>query len=116
MLSIYMPVTARAHILVPPISIHFDRAPLNWRGWDADGAQMGLPPAHMEMTHKHLAGSSPIVGKDAFVKALVSAIDPGPAPRAAGSGAAHASSSGVEGHVPLVGEELEESSVLRPAK
>jgi hypothetical protein len=76
---------------------------------------MGLPPAHVEMTHKHLAGSSPIVAKDAFVKALVSTLDPGPAPRAAGGRAGHAGSAGVEEHVPLVGEELEESSVLRPA-
>jgi hypothetical protein len=80
-----------------------------------DGAQMGLSRADMELTHTHLAGSSTIVTKDAFVKSLISAIDPGPAPRPA-AGAAQAGGSAVEGHVPLAGEELEESSVLRPAK
>ena len=77
------------------------------------GAQLALPAAHLELTHMHVAADASVITKEKFLNALVTALDPGPQPRAAESPVKAGGAGGIEEDVPAGGEEIEESSVLK---
>ena len=83
-----------------------------------EGSRMSLTTAQMQEVHAHLAAGAYMVGKEAFVKALISAVDPGSAPKIASAGGVRGVSGvAVDEHiiVPEEGEETEESQILRPS-
>lgn len=77
------------------------------------GAQLALPAAHLKLTHMHVAADASVITKEKFLNALVTALDPGPQPRAAESPVKAGGAGGIEEDVPAGGEEIEESSVLK---
>ena len=77
------------------------------------GAQLALPAAHLKLAHMHVAADASVITKEKFLNALVTALDPGPQPRAAESPVKAGGAGGIEEDVPAGGEEIEESSVLK---
>ena len=116
--AVFEELMSTARDTVPATQMNEDG--LNYAMWQAaiarESQQLALLPAQVAQTHDYMSGSASVVTKEAFLKALVSALDPGPPPVAASSANKGKQAFGeIEEHVPEAGEEAEESAVLQPS-